>query len=61
MEAKVIKAFTDRLTQDVFLPGASYVGEDSRIGELVAGGYLEQPMEKPKKAAPKKTTKKKAE
>ena len=61
MEAKVIRAFTDRLTQDVFLPGANYVGEDSRIAELVAGGYLDQPTEQPKKAAPKKATKKKAE
>lgn len=61
MEAKVVKAFTDRITQDVFLPGVSYVGEDARIAELVAGGYLEQPAEKPKKAAPKKAAKKKTE
>lgn len=53
MDAKVIRAFTDRITQGVFLPGETYAGEEPRIAELVAGGYLEQPAEKPKKPAPR--------
>lgn len=61
MEAKVIRAFTDRYTNDGFLPGSTYVGEEARIAELVAGGYLEQPKEQPKKAAPKRAAKKKTE
>lgn len=54
MEAKVINAFTDRITNVVYLPGATYAGEATRVQELVDGGYLEQPKEKPKKAAPRK-------
>ena len=61
MEAKVIKAFTDRFTDEVFLPGKTFAGDEPRVAELVAGGYLEQPTEKPKKAAPKKAAKKKTE
>lgn len=53
MEAKVISAFTDRFTDEVYRPGETFAGAEPRVAELVAGGYLEQPMEKPKKAAPK--------
>lgn len=56
MDAKVISAFTDRETKKVHLPGETYVGEEARIAELAAGGYVE-----PKKAAPKRTARKKTE
>lgn len=57
MDAKVISAFTDRLTKNVYLPGDTYAGEDARIAELAAGGYVEEP----KKPAPKRAARKKTE
>lgn len=61
MGAKVTSAFTDRLTKQVYLPGEAYAGDEARIAELAAGGYVEKPAEQPKKAAPKKAAKKKTE
>ena len=57
MDAKVISAFTDRETKMVYLPGETYAGEDARVAELAAGGYVEPE----KKAAPKRTARKKTE
>lgn len=60
MEAKVIRAFTDRFTNVVYLPDATFVGEGDRIAELAKGGYVDepsQPAEKPKKKAAAKKTK----
>ena len=57
MDAKVISAFTDRETKKVYLPGETYAGEDARVAELAAGGYVEPE----KKAAPKRTARKKTE
>lgn len=57
MDAKVISAFTDRLTKEVFIPGDTYAGDEARIAELAAGGYVEEP----KKPAPKRAVKKKTE
>ena len=51
MEAKVVRAFTDRFTGEVYLPGATFVGEGARVLELAGGGYVDEPLpsEKPKR------------
>ena len=50
--AKVIRAFTDRVTGEVYLPGAEYAGE--RTDELAAAGVIEKPAPKPKAKRKKK-------
>ena len=52
--AKVKKAFTDRLTGEVYLVGDDYDGAPDRIGELVEKGVLEAPKAPARRRAAKK-------
>lgn len=49
MEARVIKAFTDRDSGEVKLPGDTFSGDARRVAELAEGGWVEKPAQRPRK------------
>lgn len=56
MNAKVIRAFTDRIGKRVYLEGDMFAGEEARVSELAGKGIVE-PVDAPK---PKRARKKPA-
>lgn len=60
MKAKVIKKFKDRFNlKNVYEIGSIFEGDEKRVAELEAGGWVEAiPEEKPK---PKRTRTRKSE
>ena len=64
--ARVIEAFSDKLTGRIYLAGENYEGSQERIAELTKMGYLagkviEKPAPKEVSERPKKYSRKKVD